>query len=156
VGGRTSFDPKAVNPLDWGIIGAGALALIFSTFSYYTYTFKGLGATGSWSAWHGFFGWFGALVALVGAAILAASLFAPQVKLPFSTRLATAAAFALATLCVLLALFIVPDPGGFSGWNKGHGVGYWLSFIVIIAGLVLSVIRLKETGGKLPWEKTSA
>ncbi|MDT4983006.1 MAG: hypothetical protein QOF95_496, partial [Pseudonocardiales bacterium] len=29
------FDPKSVNPLDWGIIAAGVLAFIFSIVSFY-------------------------------------------------------------------------------------------------------------------------
>ena len=47
------------------------------------------GETGS--AWHGFFGWFGVLLALVGAAAIAAALFAPQLKLPVPARLAAVA-----------------------------------------------------------------
>jgi hypothetical protein len=142
--------------MDWGILAAGLLAFIFSLFGYYSYSVKGLSAaSATWSAWHGFFGWFAALAALVGAALVAIELFAPQIKLPVPARLAAAGAFALATLCVILALLVVPAPGGLgsSAINKGHGFSYWLSLIVIIAGLVLSILRLKATGGKLPWEK---
>ena len=147
--------------MDWGIIAAGVLAFIFSLFSYYTLTAKaaGISRSGSESAWHGFFGWFAALLALAAAAVLAAEFFAPQIKLPVPGRLLTAGLFALSTLCVLLALVVVPiDTAGASSLgvsaNKGHGVGYWLSLIAIIAGLVLSILRLKATGGKLPWEKS--
>lgn len=149
-----SFDPKSVNPQDWGIIGAGALAFIFSFVSYYTASVGPISA--SINAWHGFFGWFAMLCAVAGAGILAATLFAPQVQLPFPTRLATAGLFAVATLCLLLALFVIPGKVSGAGVNYGHGAGYWISFIVVIVGLVLSVLRLKATGGKLPWEKGSA
>jgi hypothetical protein len=110
----------------------------------------------TYSAWHGFFGWFAALCALAGAAVLAVEFFAPQIKLPAPGRLITAGLFALATICVLLALVVVPaadSAGSGISINKGHGFGYWISLIVIIAGLVLSILRLKATGGKLPWEK---
>src|SRR4051812_26297170 len=82
------FNASNVNPLDWGIIGAGALAFIFSLFRYYTVTvsFGGQSASASASAWHGFFGWFAALLAVAGAAVVAMDLFAPQVKLPIATR----------------------------------------------------------------------
>src|SRR3954466_8617359 len=135
------FDPKTVNSLDWGIIGAGVLAFIFSLFDYYTIevSFGGFSSSGSASAWHGFFGWFAALLALAGAALVAMELFAPQVKLPIPTRLAGLGCFAVATLCVILALFIVPGYLGIDvpgGVDKGHDFGYWISLILIIAGTV--------------------
>jgi hypothetical protein len=146
-----SFDPKTVNQLDWGILGAGALAFIFSFVSYYTVSIKGFGGEGSENAWHGFFGWFAMLLAVIGSAVIAMELFQPHVKLPFPNRLIGLAAYALATLCVILALFIIPiDDGGLSEVDTGHGFGYWISLIVIIAGLVLSFMRFQQTGGQLP------
>jgi hypothetical protein len=148
------FDPKNVNPLDWGILAAGFLAFIFSFVSYYSYSIKGCNECGSGhlNAWHGFFGWFAMLLALVGSAAVAISLFAPHVKLPVPARLAGLGAYALATLCVILAIFIVPgDFGAFGGTvDKGHGVGFWISLIVIVAGLVLSLMRFQQSGGELP------
>jgi hypothetical protein len=144
--------------MDWGILAAGVLAFILSLFGYYKLSAHvvGVSVSKTYSAWHGFFGWFAALLALAGAIVLALEFFAPQIKLPAPGRLITAGLFALSTLCVLLALFVVPaaDTGG-SGISidKGHGFSYWISLIVIIAGLVLSILRLKATGGKLPWEK---
>jgi hypothetical protein len=148
---RPNFDPKAVNPYDWGILAAGVLAFIFSFVSYYTFSAGPISV--SESAWHGFFGWFAMLLALVGTAVVAMEMFAPHVKLPFPNRLIGLAAYALATLCVILALFVIPGYLGVdvpSGVNKGHGFGYWISLIVIVAGLVLSFMRFQQTGGKLP------
>jgi hypothetical protein len=158
------FDPKVVNPLDWGILGAGVLAFIFSFISFYSYSPKksacgGLSAcdvTKHWSAWHGFFGWFAVLLAIVGAAVVAVSLFAPQVKMPVPSRLLGLGCFAVATLSMILALFVVPNYQGLGGSdydkfiNEGHGFGYWVTFIVIIAGLVLSLMRFQQSGGELP------
>lgn len=151
---RPAFNAAAVNPLDWGILGAGVLAFIFSFFSYYTasVTFQGVNyGGGSENAWHGFFGWFAMLLALIGSAIVALELFMPQVKLPFPGRLTGLACYAVATICVILALFIFPEsvPSG-SGIDTGRGIGYWVSLIVIIAGLVLSLMRFQQGGGKLP------
>lgn len=149
--GGGGFDPKTVNNLDWGILAAGALAFIFSFVSYYSYSLKGFSGAGHWNAWHGFFGWFAMLCALVGSALTALALFAPQIKLPFAARLGALIAYALATLSVILALFVVPDPGfSGSGLNKGHGFGYWVSLIVIVAGLVLSLMRAQQTNTALP------
>jgi hypothetical protein len=149
-------DFKAVNPLDWGILAAGVLAMIFSFFGYYTASVQigSVSISSSEGAWHGFFGWFAALVAFLAAGVLAVALFAPQSLPSIPHRLITVGGFAVATICVLLALVVFPHsvPSG-SGIDTGRGVGYWLSLIVIVAGLVLSVIRLRATGGKLPWDK---
>jgi len=157
---RAGFDPKSVNQLDWGIMGAGVLAFIFSFVSYYSFSAKSCGDlcdgyNVTTSAWSGFFGWFAMLLALIGSALVAMELFMPQVKLPFPNRLIGLGCYAVATLCVILALFIVPDYlGGGPGYDKyvdeGHGFGYWISLIVIIAGLVLSLMRFQQGGGKLP------
>ena len=154
----SGFDPKSVNPLDWGIIGAGLLAFILSLMSFYSYTVKEGGrsfGTGHLNAWHGFFGWFGVLLAIIGSVLVAIAVFAPHVKLPVPARLAALGAYAAATLCLILALFIVPgDTSGVSAFgvkvDKGHSIGYWITLIVIIAGLVLSLMRFQQSGGELP------
>ncbi|HET6210097.1 MAG TPA: hypothetical protein VFD94_06925 [Jatrophihabitans sp.] len=156
-----NFDPKTVNPLDWGIIAAGVLAFIFSLFAFYTYSVSvsiaGLSSTSSsvsWSAWHGFFGWFGVLLALIGALLLAAQLIA-KVTLPFPIRTVVLVLFGVATLCLLLALIVVPgNTGGSSLFgvhvNKGHGFGYWVTLLAVLVGTGLAVKRFLDTGGKLP------
>ena len=149
----SAFNPAAVSPYDWGILAAGLLAFIFSLFGYYTASYAGISA--SESAWHGFFGWFAALVALLSAGLLALHIFAPTTKLPVPVRLTVLSGFAVALLCVILAGLIdaenIPSPV-----SSGRGVGYYLSLIVILAGGVLSFLRLRETGGSLPWEKSKA
>jgi hypothetical protein len=165
---QPAFDPKNVSPLDWGILAAGVLAFIFSFVSFYKAKVSTSGscpagvsdASGpSESAWHGFFGWFGVFAAVVGAAAIAIALFAPQVKLPIPARLGGLIAFAVATLSELLAFFIHPGTGqsastSFGGCkieaHVGHGAGYWITLIVVIAGLVLSLMRFQQSGGQLP------
>ncbi len=160
-GGRPAFDPKTINPLDWAILGVGLLIFIFSFVSYYSYSEKNCGrfcsgVTYDNSAWHGFFGWFAMLLALIGSALVAMELFAPQVKLPIANRLAGLGAYAVAALCVILAIFIVPDLSvggitvGGNQVNKGHAFGFWISLILVLGGTVLSLMRLQQTGGKLP------
>lgn len=165
-----SFDPKSVHPMDWGILGAAALTFLFSLFGFYTAKATiNIGdvkrsSSESASAWHeifggGFFGWFAMVFALAAGVILALHLFAPQIKLPgpLSPRQIVLGLFAVAALFEILAIFIHPDFGsvkteGYS-FSFGHGFSFWLSLILILAGGVLSFLRLKETGGKLPWEK---
>jgi hypothetical protein len=125
-------------------------------FGYYKVSVDGFqgfaGASVTASAWHGFFGWFAALCALLGAVAVGVSIFAPEVKMPVPARLAGLALFAVATLCVILAIFIIPGgsvPAN-SGIHKGHGFAFWIDLILIIAGLVLSLMRFQQSGGVLP------
>jgi hypothetical protein len=153
-----NFNPREASPLDLGIIAAGIVAFIFSLFKFYKYTVSiaGVGrASETVSAWHGFFGWFGALVALLSALLLAAELIA-KIRFPFPTRLVVLGGFALALICELLALLIVPgDTGGLNGAfgvriDKGHSFGYWITLIAVVVGTALAYKRFDETGGKLP------
>lgn len=153
-GQQPKFDPKAVNPLDWGIFGAALLTFIFSFIPYYTASFSSSfgSASGHINGWHGLT-WFPPIAALVIIALLGLELFMPATKLPVPTRLTILVLWAISFLTILLGLFWVPiDTGGFSGIDKGHSAGFWLSAIVVIIGGVLSFLRLKATGGSLPWE----
>jgi hypothetical protein len=146
----SGFDPKSVHRFDWGIIGAGVVAFIFSLFSWYTVDVKGFGS-GSESAWHGFFGWFAVLLAMVGSGVVAMSYFSPQVKLPLSNRLLGLGCYAAAILFMIIALFVFPeDVPDIAGVDTGRGVGFWVDLIVIIAGGVLSLMRLQASGEQLP------
>jgi hypothetical protein len=151
--GGGGFDPASVKPLDWGILTTGVLAFIFSFVSYYTYSAKGFGSADE-NAWHGFFGWFAMLVALLSSVLLAVSLFAPTARLPMPVRLTVLVGYVVAAVCVILAGLIdarsVP-----SFIDSGRGAGYYLSLIVILAGAVLSFLRLRGTGGKLPWDRSA-
>ncbi len=80
---------------------------------------------------------------------MAASLFG--VKLPVAVYLAAVGAFALSLLCLILALFVIPG-GSCSGsglggihCNTGHGFGYWLAVLAVLAGLGLSFMRMRES-----------
>jgi hypothetical protein len=157
--GLQGFDPKSVDPLDWGIIAAGVVALVFSTFNFFTYKVEIAGfstSKASVSAWHGGLAPLAILLAVAAAVLLAVEVIA-KVRLAFPVRLVVLGAFALATLLLLLALFVVPGNTGGSAAgafgikiNKGHGIGYWLSLLAVLAGTALSFKRFTDTGGKLP------
>jgi hypothetical protein len=147
------FNPAAVNPKDLSILAAGLLAFIFSFVSYYSYSLGPLSK--DFSAWDGFFGWCSTLLALLSAALLAVELFAPQGQLGISVRLVVLGGFALATVFVIIAGFVDSRDVSGTGIASSRGAGYYLSLIVILAGGVLSFLRLRETGGKLPWKRTA-
>jgi hypothetical protein len=174
--GRSSFDPKSINPLDWAAIGAGVLAFIFSFIDFYNVSVNVSSSCPAIvrssassanlptaSAWHGFFGWFGVLLALAGAAIIAAALFLPNVRMPAPARMAALGAFALATVSEIIAIFVVPgghyNSGNLGGGifgdchisaGVGHGFGFWITLILVIIGLVVTLMRFQQTGGQLP------
>jgi hypothetical protein len=106
------------------------------------------------SAWDGFFGWFSTLLAVLSAALLAVELFAPQGQFGISVRLVVLGGFALATLFVVIAGFVDSRDVSGTSIDSSRGAGYYLSLIVILAGGVLSFLRLRETGDKLPGERT--
>lgn len=128
-GQRGGVNFATVNPLDWAIIAAGVLALIFSFFSYYSAEFgdRFKTVTGACAqpsgnpdidkgcngdtvgAWHGFFGWFGVLLLLVAALLVAIVVFAPQTGRAVQLRLFGLGASAAGLLCTFLALFIDPS-----------------------------------------------
>jgi hypothetical protein len=152
-----NFDPKSVNPLDWGIIAAGVLAFLFSFASFYTVKVSLLGfssGTGSENGWHGFWSPVAILLVIIATLLLAAQLVA-RIQFPFPLRLVVLAAFGVAFLFLLIALFAYPGntgPGSLAGAhiNKGHGFGYWITFLLVIVGTALSAKRFLDTGGKLP------
>jgi hypothetical protein len=143
---------QGAHRFDLGIIAAGVIAFLAGFMPFYTASasFAGHSVSGSWSAWHGFFGWFGVLVALAGAVLVTLPLF--KVSVPVSLYQAAVAVFGLALVCLVLSLFVTPsgaDCGGASAFgidcNSGHGFGYWLALLAVLAGGALSFMRMRES-----------
>jgi hypothetical protein len=139
---------QSANRLDLGIVGAGVIAFLASLMPFYTVSVKGFGG-GSVNAWHGFFGWFGCLVALAAAVVLLLHLMGQA--LPVPVRTTVLAGFGIATVCLVLALFVFPgggcDDAGMGicdAIDTGHGFGYWLALLASIAGTVLAFQRKDE------------
>jgi hypothetical protein len=153
LGGTTSA-LQGANKFDLGIIAAGVIAWLAGFMPFYTASVSAgaISASTSGSAYHGFFGWFAVWVALAGAAVVAAGLLG--VSLPMAVHQAAVALFGLALVCLILALFIFPggDCSGASGLgikcDTGHGFGYWLALLAVLAGLGLSVMRMRDSAAK--------
>jgi hypothetical protein len=143
-----AFDPKSVNPLDWGILGIGAIVFIFSFFDYYSWSLGPFSV--SWSAWHFghglFIAWFAMVIGVAAAALVALELFMPTVKLQMPNRLAALGLFAISLVLYVIAIFAHSDFGP----SGGHGFSFWLSLVLVAAGLVLSLMRVQQTGQQLP------
>jgi hypothetical protein len=147
----TTADDHRLTPLDCGIVSAGVVAFVLSYFGYYTASVGGV--TRTTGAWHGFFGWFAAAVALLGALVVLAAFVLPARRVP--PYRVVLALFAIATVSVLAALFTSGfDTSHAHGLgvaaDTGHGYGYWISLAAIIGGALLSLGRVRQTGGQLP------
>jgi hypothetical protein len=145
---------QGAHKYDLGIIAAGVIAWLAGFMSFYSASasFAGHSVSAHASAYHGFFGWFGVWVALAGAVVVALALFNVVSSLPMPLHQVAAAAFGLALLCLILAFFIIPGGdacNGASGFgvscDTGHGFGYWLAVLAVLAGLALSVLRMRES-----------
>ena len=140
----------SVHKLDLGIIGLGVLTFIFSLLPYYSWSVESsfMSTSASVSAWHGFFGWFGALCALAAAVVLLVHVLGVA-ALPVPVRTTVLALFAVAALCTVLALFVIPGGGGDvkgAGFkaDSGHAIGYWLALLATLAGTALAFMRKDE------------
>ena len=146
---------SGAHKFDLGIIAAGVLAFVFSLLPYYT-AHASVGGVAdvshSWNGWHGFAGPVATLLALVGAALVVAVIMG--IELSFPVRIAVLGCFGLALLLTIVAIFGNPASGcgDVKGLgvkcDDGHGIGYWLALLSILAGTGLAFLRYQEeTGG---------
>jgi hypothetical protein len=136
---------------DWAYLCIGVLAFIFSFVSYYRYTVPNDPSfSGEATAWHGFFGWFAVVLALSGSAFAARQLFSTRATAGVGTARAMLVLYGIAVGCVVLSLLFVPaDPSNTYGLSpdRGHGTGYWVSLVLLLAGLALSFGRYRRLAG---------
>ena len=147
---------QGAHKYDLGIVIAGAVAFLGSLMPYYTVSvdMMGISSSASANAWHGFFGWVGVLAAVAGSGLVLAHLLGAASKLPVPARTGALVAYAVAVVCTVLALFVYPGGGCqdlevlgsnvCDGIDEGRGVGYWLTLLAVVAGLVLAWLRRGE------------
>ncbi len=147
----------SAHKLDLAIVVAGVVAFLGSVMPFYTVSVNvmGLSSSASISAWHGFFGWFGVLAALVGSGLVLVHVLGAGGRLPIPARTGALVAYAVATACLVVALFVHPagscdDVEGLGldvcdSIDLGRGFGFWLTLLAVLAGLVLAWLRRRET-----------
>jgi len=157
-GGQSGFNPANVNPLDWALMGIGAVLFLFSFFEYYSFSIESDGA------WHfssgSFIGWFAFIIGLAGAAAVALSIFMPAFKLPVANYVAAFGLFAVSAVLYIIGFFAIGPDDAICNGNSAcenaiddafsFGFSYWLSFIAVIVGAVIALMRAQQTGAQLP------
>jgi hypothetical protein len=135
-----AFDASKFKTNDWGVVGAGAVAIIGLFFHAYSVksTVKGFGSYGgSLSGWHFKGLWFGVLFLAVAAAFVFIKVqgLMELPSLPIGPTLAVLTADALGTLFILIRVFTYPSVHA-TGVSAGASFG---SYLILIAGIVATV-----------------
>ena len=142
--GQYDFDQakstlQGAHKYDLGIMGAGLVAFLAGFMPFYSASagIAGHSISVHASAWHGFFGWFAVLVALAAAVLVALEVFNVKLGLPMPLHQSSQASSGSRSLCLILALFVVPvaapaaASSAFGATEPGHGFGYWLALLCV-------------------------
>lgn len=134
---------------DLGLLAAGALLFLLSFFPFYTVDVGGLGS-GSGNAWDSFWSWFAVLLGLAATAMILLPRLG--VSLPVPARLIALGCWALALVCLIIALMTFPYDGPVPDAAKdafdeatGHGFGLYASLLVSAVATALAFLRKDAT-----------
>jgi hypothetical protein len=157
-----TFDAKKLSQLDWGVAGAGALALISLFLPWYGFS----SAFGSFSVsgWSTSYGWLGGL--LIVAAGIYLVLQRSEVNLsgmPAGPAVVVLGAASLGTLIVILRWLTLPSGhsgalSGVAGFSYSYGprLGIIITLIVGIVQVVCAFMMFRTSGEAVPWAKQVA
>ncbi|GAA3009859.1 hypothetical protein [Actinokineospora diospyrosa] len=152
-----NFDPKRVTPIEWAGIGAGALAFIFSFFSWYSVSYDGPSGLGfgfnqSASAWSlGIGGWLPVLLLVAAAVILLLPHFGTAVPNLVTIWLGLAAGAVVILLIRWLTLPSASSYGvGDDNFSAGAGFGLYLGLLAAIASAVGAGLAFANTRKVVP------
>ncbi len=154
---KPSFDASKVTISGWGVLGASALTLIASFFSFWHFTSTGfisasVGLNG-WSQWW----WIPTLLAIAVGIVYALQLFGvlsrDQVK-PEWLVYAAAASFLLMIGVMLQTFFYAGGSGGalsgVDGISYGPSFGVFFALITTAALTYFTALAAQGSGAKLP------
>lgn len=147
--GSTPNPLAGMHQFDLGLLAAGVLLFFLSFLPFYTVDVGGLGS-GSGNAWDSFWSWFAVLLGLAATAMILLPKFG--VKLPVPSRLIALGCWALALVCLLIALLTWPYGGDVPDALKdtfdeatGHGFGLYASLVVAAIATALAFMRKDAT-----------
>jgi len=155
------FDANAISKIDWGVIGAGGIALIALFLPWYGYSSGAFSF--SVSGLSTSYGWLGGL--LIFAAGVYHLLKRSQVdlsKMPVGPAVVVLGASTLGTLIVALRWLTLPSGhgsvGGVSNYSYSYGpsVGIILTLIVGAVQVFCAFKLFRASGEALPWDAKKA
>lgn len=151
-----AFDAKRLVPLDWGILGAGAVAFISLFLPWWGVSIGVYSA--SVSGWNTSYGWLGRLL-LVAAGVWFL-LYKSEVslpKLPMTVLAVTVGASTLGLLIVIIRWITLPSGGALGHtFNYGARAGIWVAALAGAVQVACAVILFRQSGEQLPWKTTAA
>lgn len=150
------FDAKAVSRDDWGVIGAGGVALICLFLPWYGVSSGPFSV--SESGFSTGYGWLGALLIIAsGLYLLALRSQVDLSKMPTGPGVAVFGASVVGTVLVILRWLTLPSAhGGVTGvpayrYSYGPRVGIILTLLVGLVQVFFAMRFFRASGEKLPW-----
>jgi hypothetical protein len=151
------FDAKKVSPMDWGVIGGGALALVSLFLPWWGVqsSVEGLGGSASGSGWEvGFGAWFGSLlVVAAGALVLMRYLGRQLPAMPVGENTLVAALASLGALLILLRVFTF-DSADLGVVEYGRKIGAWTGLLAALVAAGAAIKRFMDSGEKPAWDSS--
>jgi len=150
-----AFDPKTVKPVEWGVIGAGAVSFIALFLPWYGVSYLGFSA--SVSGFSTGYGWLAGLLVVAGAVwffLHRAEVGLPN--LPASPLVVTIAASGLGFLLILLRWVTLPRGSFGIGHQVSYGgrFGIWIAILAAAVELGSAVVLFRQSGEAVPWKRT--
>ena len=152
------FDAKNVSPLDWGVIGGGAVALIAMFMPWYGYQSDCPGIPGvpcSVNAWDaGFSAWFGSLLVIAAGVLVLLRVLGRQLpELPIGTAFLIWALAGMGAFLILMRVLTF-DAVDVLGVEIGRKIGAWLGLLAGIIAAASAFLSFKASGEKPPWDSS--
>lgn len=150
-----AFDPKRLSRLDWGVLGAGAIAFIALFLPWYGVSVAGFSASVTgWSTGYGLFGGLLLVAAAVWFLLWRAEASIPKAQ-PLTPLVVTTGLAGVGLLLVVVRWATLPRGGGGilgRSFNYGPRAGIWIAVIVGIVEVVCAGILFTRSGEELPWK----
>jgi hypothetical protein len=150
-----TFDAKKLSKLDWGVAGAGGVALIALFLPWYGFSFENYSA--SVSGWSTSYGWLGAILIIAAAVYLV--MQRSQVNLsnmPVGPAVAVLGASALGTLIIAIRWLTVPRASFGLAGSYGPRAGIIIALLAGIVQVVCGFLIFRTSGEVLPWVKSGS
>lgn len=153
-----AFDAKKLSQLDWGVAGAGGVALISLFLPWYGVSSGFYSA--SISGWSTSYGWLGSLLIVAAGVYLV--MHRSQVNLanmPIGPAVVVLGAAILGTLIIAIRWLTLPSGStgvvGGASFSYGPRIGIILTLIVGIVQVVCAFMIFRGSGEALPWAAKS-